>query len=162
MICNKCAKYGHREKHCQEEVPTCRRCSVVGHRKADCQAESPRCLHCSGEHFVGDKRCSVEQREQTIIDIQTSNKVTMRRARQIFESNSATSHKSVKYPTHFNCILNEEEKKTMSPWLLEKVFSQAIGSGPKSIRSISSSTYVVEAKDQKQSEKIAQITNLNN
>ena len=86
----------------------------------------------------------------------------MRRARQIFESNSATSHKSVKYPTHFNCILNEDEKKTMSPWLLEKVFSQAIGSGPKSIRSISSSTYVVEAKDQKQSEKIAQITNLNN
>ena len=161
MNCNKCLKYGHREKYCLATAPTCRKCSIQGHRQQTCSAPTPKCLHCENEHAAGNRECEVHQKEQAIVDIQAHKKVTMRRARQIYDNNTEVSVKTIKYNTHFNCVMREDDKKTMSPWLLEKCFSKETGCKPKSIRSLNSTTYLVEVTDQKHSEKLASMKLLN-
>ena len=161
MLCMRCCKYGHRIKHCVALAPVCKRCSAVGHKIEECNAQTPKCAQCQNEHHAGDRDCEVQQKEQAIIDIQTSNKVTIRRARQIFEAVDETKTKTSRYPTHFDCKMNEADKKALSPWLLEKCFEGSIGSKPKSIRSKNSTTYTVEVTDQKQSAKIQILKELN-
>ena len=66
------------------------------------------------------------------------------------------------YITHFNCKMEETDKRKLSPWMFERCLTQHLGSKPKIIRSRSRTTFSVEVSDVKQSKKIRGLTHLNN
>ena len=40
-----------------------------------------------------------------------------------------------KFPTHFSCQMDSEQKKKFSPWMIQKCFTQELGAQPRTIRS---------------------------
>ena len=161
MICNKCQSFNHREKFCTSEETVCRWCSASGHRANDCISETPKCFHCSQEHSCVSKDCHVYKKEQEILDIQVKQKVTIRRARQIYDQAYESTVTSVSYHTHFDCTMNEESKKKISPWLLEKCLQNSLGGKPKSIRSKNPTTFIIEVQGKRQSTEVTRIKSIN-
>ena len=145
IICANCQVYGHTKKWCKSEEKVCRRCSGRGHEQRDCKAEKPSCFHCQGEHRVGDRECEKERTEQQILDIQDQQKVTVMRARQILQDNNEYyTRQTENFKAYFDCTVTEEEKRKITPWLLEKCLTNLIGSKPVAIRTKNRTTFSVE------------------
>ena len=162
LMCNKCMRYGHAKKWCKQENPVCKRCSESGHAMEQCQSETPKCFHCQGNHAAGSKDCPKHQREEQLIEIQEKEKVTIMRARQILENNCEyTQRPTQQYPTHFDCIMDESNKRKFTPWLLEKCIEKHIGSKPKSIRTVNKTTFIIEVCNKEQGSAVQTITNIN-
>ena len=162
LICKRCQQYGHTVKRCSQTVPVCRRCSAGGHEIDACQAADFRCLHCGAAHAVGSVDCPRQQEEQELVDVQDREKVTFMRARQILQNNNEFVDRPTScFPTHFNCTFPEEQKRKITPWLLERCLQTHLGSKPKSIRSLSKTTFVVEVSTDCESRSMSGLSTLN-
>ena len=105
--------------------------------------------------------CPAYKKEQEILDIQANEKVTIRRARQIYDQAYESPVTPVTYHTHFDCVMNEESKKKISPWLLEKCLQNSLGGKPKSIRSKNPTTFIIEVLGKRQSTEVTRIKSIN-
>lgn len=162
MMCKICQEYAHTAKRCKAEQVICRKCAVPGHSMKDCPSENFKCHHCGGAHRAGDRMCPKEMDEKLLVDIQQREKVSFRRARQIMNNEQVMQETQLpKFVTHFDCTISVEDKRKISPWLLEKSITTHLGGKPKSIRSSNKSAFTVEVKDQLQSRKIKLLTNIN-
>lgn len=161
LICNKCQSYGHSRKWCKSKDDICRKCSTIGHDIAKCTAEISQCYHCKERHQTGSRECVRQQKEQLLVEIQEKERVTIRRARQIIEGETeAPTKASKKFPTHFNCMMGEENKRKFTPWLLEKSISNCLGSKPRTIRTLNNTTFVVEVVSKEQGAALANLNNI--
>lgn len=162
MMCKKCQTYGHTEKRCKAKEPTCKKCSKLGHKVIDCVENEPTCIHCQGAHQAGSNECSRHKRETTILKLQDEYKVSFRRAIQIERGENVTVLKEQlkTSPDIIDIELSEEDKKTFSPWCLQKCISLEVGGKPKNIRSINSTTFSVEVSSDKQSSSLLNLTSL--
>ena len=121
LMCNNCLQYGHPKKYCKAAEPVCKKCAASGHEIMQCLSEDKKFIHCIEAHHAGSKECTKQQREEAIMQIQEEENVIIVRARQILEENNEFTEKPVRpYSTHFDCTMNENDKRKVIPWLLEK------------------------------------------
>ena len=86
------------------------------------------------------------------MQVQEEEKVTILRAKQILERNNEFIEKSTRpYPTHFDCKMDEIDKRKFTPWLLEKCLEQQVGSKPKTIRTTNKTTVTVKIATKEES-----------
>ena len=124
LICNKCPDYGHGRKWCRSTEDICRKCSAIGHDATKCTTETPQCYYRKEDHQTGGRECARQQREQILLEIQEKEKVTIRRAQQILDGESEVPARAAKrFPTYYNCVMEDESKRNFSPLLLEKCIS---------------------------------------
>ena len=162
MLCKKCTKYGHTAARCRSQVTTCMRCAATGHSAENCDPNiAPKCSHCQGDHMAGSRDCSRFQREQLLLQIQEDRKVSLRRAVQIDQDINPTPSSNHSYPDVIDLTLKPEDKKTFTPWLLEKCITTVCGP-VSSIRSANASTFCVEVSSPKQSIALLALTHLHN
>ena len=84
------------------------------------------------------------------------------RARQMLENNCEYVQKPTQqYAIHFDCDMNEHDKRRFTPWLLKKCIEKHIGFKQKSIRTANKTTFVIEVNSKEQSNAIQTITSLN-
>ena len=61
----------------------------------------------------------LKKKERKIKEVQAKEKVGIRRAIQILSGEDGISaNKPTKFPTHFSCQMNPEQKKKFSPWMI--------------------------------------------
>jgi hypothetical protein len=162
MLCSNCQEYRHPKKYCKNNT-RCRKCSAIGHTMDECTSQEPLCHHCQGPHKTGDRSCPKQQREEAICEIEDRDKVGVMRARQILEGEKDwTTNQTKKYPNMFNCSMNEDQKRKLNPFLLQKILEQHLGAKPNSIRSISKTTFLIETSCPAESNKIVTLQNINN
>ena len=88
--------------------------------------------------------------------------MTIWRAKQILERNNEFIEKPTRpYPTHFDCKMDEIDKKKLTPWLLEKCLGQQVGSKPKTIRTTNKTIFTVEIATKKKSIAMQTVGNIN-
>ena len=163
LICANCTNYGHPKKYCRETTVTCRRCAGGGHDAENCTAEEPKCKHCGGSHQAGHRDCPEHQKQEQILEIQHSQKVTPKRARQILQNNNEHIQPiKTTYNTHFDIVMDKDLKRQFSPWLLEKSLTGAVGQKPKSIRSKNETTLTIEVSSEHQGNTLLALKTLNN
>ena len=89
-------------------------------------------------------------------------KVTILRAKQILERNNEFIEKPTRpYPTHFNCKMDESDKRKFTPCLLERCLEQQVGSKPKTIRTTNKTTFTVEIATKEESITMQTVSNIN-
>ena len=160
-MCNNCLQYGHAKKYCRRQEATCGKCSSVGHSRDQCSSEVVKCVHFNEANRAGSSAYGKLQREEALIKIQDEEKVTIMRARHILENNNEYAERPEKlYVTHFECKMKEDKRK-FTPWLLEKCMERQLGSKPKAIRTINSTTFTIEVSNNLQSEKMLAVTEIN-
>ena len=167
LVCNKCLQYGHPQKYCRATSEKCRRCAEDGHDSKACPATSPKCVHCEGVHEACHRDCPSQQKQEKLLEIQQSHKVTPRRARQILENKDecirqGTKQISVTFNAFFDIAIEKTQKRSFTPWLLEKCLTGAIGQRPKSVRSKNDTTLIVEVSSEQQGKKLLTLKTLNN
>ena len=161
LHCNKCQLYGHSASRCNRNL-RCAKCGQEGHNVEACVASETSCFHCNGPHRVRDRNCPSQVKEEKVLEIQNKHKVGKRLARQILDGVPNTSQKAnSNYPTHFLIKMNEDEKKKLSPWGIEKCIQHAIGSKPKIIRSAGRDSFVVEISEARDVEPLKNMNNVN-
>jgi len=162
MKCNKCMQYGHTAKRCSRESAVCNLCAENGHTGRDCKSPVLKCLHCKGDHRTGDITCETQKLEQQILDTQNKYKVSKMRAKQIITQNTEEPKQcdKKKYPTTFKCVLDQNTKRKLSPWAIEKCLTQAL-EGNLKIRS-GKEYLIIEVESEQQSTLIMELTHLNN
>ena len=161
MMCRKCNQYGHTMKWCKVTSEVCRKCASEGHSQTQCVSQTLRCVHCQGGHCAGDRDCPKQREEEAIMSIRMQEKVSYIRAKQMMDSRCQGNTKNRKgFATHYNCVLNEIDKRRISPWLLEKSVENQIGKKPRSIRSVSKTAFIIEVETEEQSMKIAEVEQL--
>ena len=79
MFCQNCLCYGHTKKRCNTNIIICGRCAVVGHPKNNCRNDV-KCFKCGEYHYTGSRQCNEQKLQQTIINIQTDQRVDRRTA----------------------------------------------------------------------------------
>ena len=129
MMCHKCQNYGHTAARCRSETLICRRCAAPGHKAEDCDQETrSKCYHCQENHAAGSRVCSRNHREQIIRNIQSEQKVSQRRAIQIEKDEHIlpTTQTEVLHDI-IEITMTENDKKTFTPWLLEKCLTGIMG-----------------------------------
>ena len=163
LRCFRCQQYGHPVKYCRAVSPVCGKCANIGHSTDQCSSDVICCLHCKGSHLVGARECPTQETQIQLVEIQQQERVSLRRAKQIMENNNEYYRppKST-FPTLFDCTMEEGQKKTLSPWLLEKSISHTIQGKPKSIRSKNKTTFTIEISTEKESKYLSSLRFLNN
>ena len=165
LHCSTCQKYGHSKTRCNG-ITTCSKCGQQNHVADNCLEDRATCLHCGGPHRVKDKTCPKQVEEETILKIQNKYRVGKIRARQIFngtDNNAVSTETASKlYTTHFTCKIDENEKRHLTPWVLEKCLHNQLGNKPKSIRSGGRSSFVIEVDSEKDSRAILNIKTIHN
>ena len=162
LMCNNCQQYGHPRKYCKSVEPVCKKCAVRGHDMTQCSSEDEKCIHCNEAHRAGSRECARYQREEAIVQIQEEEKVTAMRARQMLEKNNEFSERPARpYTTHFDCKMNETDKRKVTPWLLEKCLEQQLGAKPKTIRTTNKTTFTVEIASREQSTAMQAVSKIN-
>jgi hypothetical protein len=161
-LCQNCQHYGHTKNRCAKPI-RCRKCSEEGHIMAECTSE-PSCFHCDGVHQIGYKDCPKQLKENKITELQEKHKVGIRRARQMYAGEATTPQIEDKkqFTTHYHCKLDENNKRKITPWVLEKSINQATGEKPKTIRSLDKTAYVIEVNDERQGHEVTKMTHINN
>ena len=91
------------------------------------------CFHCRGPHRVGDAKCPKAIEEKQILTLQDRYKVGRRRARQLYDGNTENNTRSAQFTTHFKCTVDEDLKRKLTPWHLDKQLQSLIGTKPTSI-----------------------------
>ena len=163
LLCKNCFRYNHLSKYCRSPSAICRNCGSNQHTVESCAAASPLCVNCQGDHPAGSKDCPTQKMEEEIIAISEAYKVNGMRARQIYANNNEyVEPPKIKFQTHFDIEMEEQQKRKTSPWILEKSLTHLIGSKPKSIRTKNKTTYTFEVKNEKESHSAQKITKLNN
>ena len=161
MMCQKCLTYGHTQKRCRSEIASCRRCSSREHVEADCSVSTPKCIHCQDEHPAGSRDCPHWKREQEVINLSEEHKVSYQRARQMMENNivgSATTKTKNHFPTYFDLKFDSpQQKRKISPFLLEKCIQAKIGNKPRTIRTKDSTTFVIQVSKKEESIALSKI-----
>jgi len=161
MICHNCYKYGHTKKRCRQQQ-ICRKCGIHGHTIEECQNDF-NCPNCGGKHQAGNRDCQTERDERLIKEIQSQERVGRRRAIQILKGEDVEpTEKARKFPTHFACTMSSREKRSFTPWSIEKCLSNELGSKPKSIRSRNDTEFIIEVEKHRDSLNISKIKKLNN
>ena len=160
MICKKCQAYGHTVKWCKNEV-RCKQCGAEKHNEQQCTSREARCYHCGSQHRVGDKNCKKQIEEQLITEQQDKHKITRLRAIQMINGKGDTNSRGNQYVTHFKCETEPGKKRTVNPWLFEKELTDKLEMKPKSIRSESKSSFIIEVGSRRQSETIESIKEIN-
>ena len=94
--------------------------------------------------------------------MQEEEKVTILRAKQILERSNEFIEKPTRpCPTHFDCKMDEMDKRKFTPWLLEKCMEQQVGSKPKTIRTINKTTFTVEIATKEERIAMQAVGNIN-
>ena len=93
--------------------------------------------------------CAMQRKEQEVIDCQETHRVGRRRPVQMLGSNCSTftERPTQKQITHFKCSMSEENKRKVTPWLLESTLRQRLGSKPKTLRAIGMDAFLMEIND---------------
>ena len=96
------------------------------------------------------------------MQIQEEEKVTIMRARQILEKNNEFTERPARpFYTHFDCKMNENDKRKVTPWLLEKCLEQQLKAKPKTIRTSSKTTFTVEVANKEESTAMQKVKDIN-
>ena len=119
------------------------------------------CLHCKEQHVAGHGDCHKHQQETIICQTQQPEKVCRLRAIQLLEEQPEFMQLQTKYATHFTCTTKEENKRKMTPWLLEKYIKQQLDKSPICIRSGGRDSYILQIDSDEQSRQILNITQIN-
>ena len=161
MMCKTCHAYNHPSKYCRKEGQICKFCGSNSHTLSECQANVPKCINCDGEHQAGDRSCPLHQHEEAIIEIQRTQKVNKMRARQIYANNNESMEKpKTKHQTYFDIEIDEEKKKKLSPWFIEKSISSYLDNKPKTIRTKNKTTFTIEVQTRQDSLNIMKIQSI--
>ena len=162
LMCAKCLQYGHASKFCKRQESTCKKCSVLGHSVEQCSGEEEKCVHCGETHSAGSPICQKYLKEEALIRIQEEEKVTLMRARQMMENNNEyVDRPKQQFTTHYDCKMDEKDKRKFTPWLLEKCLTQQLGSKPTTIRTTNNTTFTVEVASREQSMHMQRIKDIN-
>lgn len=138
MRCYNCLQYGHTKSLCSKAT-RCQQCTQEGHEKSNCP-NNVECLYCEEKHETGSRDCSRQVKEQSILDIQDKLKIGKMRARQILEEDTHHSYTNYNpvtqnsYATHFVLKLDNEDKRSINPFLVQRSLTLQLGSKPESIR----------------------------
>ena len=65
------------------------------------------------------------------------------------------------FATHFDCEMEESDKRKFTPWLEERSLERELGSKLKTIRTTSNTTFRIEVNNSEQSNAMQTITNIN-
>lgn len=87
-LCNRCLRYGHKEKICKSTKSRCSNCGME-HDKENCNNQL-HCVHCSGNHSALDKNCPEKVRQNQIQYVMATEKLTFIEAIARFPKNSQT------------------------------------------------------------------------
>lgn len=87
MRCNKCHKFGHKEKNCRSKIKICGHCAEAQQDNHDCSEEPPKCVNCNGSHPSWTRTCPRYLEEQSIIKYATDHQVPFKEARQRQQTN---------------------------------------------------------------------------
>ena len=87
-LCNRCLRYGHKEKNCKAKQPRCPNCGM-DHVDMSCNNQA-QCVHCSGNHSSLDKSCPERVRQDQIRYLMATEKLTFTEAATHFPKNSQT------------------------------------------------------------------------
>ena len=127
-----------------------------------CLSENEKCIHCNEAHCAGSRERVRYQREETILQIQEEEKVTAMRARQMLEKNKEFIERLARpYTTHFDCKMDETDKRKVMPWILEKCLEQQLEAKPKTIRTTNKTTFTAEIASREQSTTMQLVSNIN-
>jgi len=97
------------------------------HSIDNCENKS-KCPNCAGDHIAGSRECWSRTKSRKIKEAQTKEKAGRRRAIQILSGeDESPANNSTKFPTHFSCQINPEQKKKFSPWMIQKCVTQKLG-----------------------------------
>ena len=86
--CYKCNKFGHVAQNCRGSV-TCPKCGDP-HSFSDCTKDEQKCSNCGGNHSASASSCPVFIKNQEIINIKCSNKVSYAKAVEIYSTKPVT------------------------------------------------------------------------
>ena len=120
------------------------------------------CHHCRGSHRVGDPRCPKAIEGKQIIALQDQYKIERRRARQLYEGNTENNIRTSVFATHFKCTMDENLKRTLTPWHLEQQVEHIIGPERTSIRSMNRDSFIIEISREHGSNKVRTINKISN
>ena len=135
---------------------------LLGHSIGNCPNEYTKCYHCGDEHEAGSRICSRYQREANLLAIQSDKKVSLRRAMQIERAEEEGEMiRSGNYIDISEIKMTVNDKKNMTPWLLDKCLGKNISGKIKSIRSVSSEVFSVEVNSKIQLQEILSLKDLN-
>ena len=70
--------------------------------------------------------------------------------------------KPKKFPSHFSCQMDSEQKRKFNPWMIQKCFTQELGAKPRTIRSKSETEFILKVNNENESKAILTITKINN
>lgn len=136
LMYNRCLKTGHPQKYCRTEAHTCRNCEETRHYMLQNALHPPSSLYTALKTIELEIETVKYIRENQIADIQQSQKITPRRARQIINNNSEfDGAQRPRFVTHFDCKKEESHKRQLTPWVIEKSLTNFIVQKPKYIRS---------------------------
>jgi len=122
--CNRCLTYGHPMKFCKSAHANCERCAGP-HATADCMLgvdECATCYNCSGSHPSGDASCPVKIKEEELLQIQKSMKISRRQAEKVLSGNGERVMEPVEYSRYIQIELNEYQRRKLCPFKMEKFF----------------------------------------
>lgn len=165
MMCKKCLVYGHTQKRCKKDTTHCKKCAEEGHDLKDCQAQTEKCFHCKESHQAGSKNCPVQLKEEKILQIVETKKVTFQRARQIMENKPVHRTVSAKTPsiiTKFDIKWPKGTKRNTSPFEAQREIEKHIGKKLRSMRSKANDedTVTVEVSTQAEAFKLNTLTRI--
>ena len=163
MHCSKCQLYGHTTKRCKSEESVCRKCSQKGHSQDTCQLPLVRCFNCGGSHEAGNRSCPRFIDESEILRIHNKEGISIQRARQTYSGITADSNRSfAKKNTIFDITFSKTDKLTFSPKSIEKCLEGTLKGKPKTIRTISDTTYCVELENIEQAQTLRKADTVGN
>ena len=101
-----------------------------------------------------------QKEEQLICNIQSKEKVTRIRAKQIIAGCQDNIEKKNTFAKYFKIQMEEQLKRKMNPWILEKCLQNQIDGNLK-IRSGGKDNFIVEIQTMDQSKLIVNVTEIN-
>lgn len=91
LQCARCQEYGHVAARCSARASVCGKCSEQ-HDTRDCTADTHRCSNCNGDHRAGHSSCPVRMKEDQILNIQKTMKVSRSEAYHVMNGQNINQH----------------------------------------------------------------------
>ena len=123
MMCDKCQKYGHRNKHCRAEQLTCGWCAG-SHQTSTCDRTrvDAKCANCEGAHSTLSAACTVRRRECEILEVQQKEKVDRWQASRILSGHERSGYVegNQKYERFVNIEVENGKMREICPFEMER------------------------------------------
>ena len=118
------------------------------------------CVHCNLSYEAGDRECAIQQKEQVLCNVQQKQHVNRRRVMHIEYGNWEEIRQEITLIN--NCIMDEQHKRKLTPWTIEKAITQHLLDKPKSVRTSGKDSFIIDLQNEKQREQLKQLETINN